>query len=586
MKWNFSKSITTGFLAGLLLLVILSFYTYQSSRNFYDSRLWIAHTDEVILCAKNIHRLSTEISNASRGFVITGNDIFLDSFPALKTDIQNELFTFKQLTADNPVQQHNSAYIDSLISHRIDVAENINDLRKFKSFDDARELVISVGFQLNTNISNKIIEIINEENRLLALGNTELDKNWNSFVLFFIILMFMILVVLAAVYYIIIKTWKKKEESSRLLESREDLLNNIISNSGAAIYLVNINGQFQLANTQVEDILGISKENIIGKTYFDLFPDEAAKQYTQDDREVIKELKVKEFVQQLMIGNELHTFLSVKFPIFGSDKKLEYIGNISTDITKRKKAEEQLIESKEQLELVNKELEAFSYSVSHDLRAPLRAIIGYAKILEEDFGNLLNADAHDVMKTITGSAKKMGQLIDDLLAFSRTGRKEINKAVINMDELLNNSKQEAEAAFNDKPVKWTIAVLPPALGDLALIKQVWVNLLSNAIKYSLKNSLPHIEVGSYSKDDKSIVYFVKDNGVGFDMKYADKLFQVFQRLHSSSDFEGTGIGLAIVGKIISKHGGKIWAEAEPNNGATFFFSLPAGQAGLPALNEG
>jgi PAS domain S-box-containing protein len=225
-----------------------------------------------------------------------------------------------------------------------------------------------------------------------------------------------------------------------------------------------------------------------------------------------------------------------------------------------------------QLEAANQELESFSYSVSHDLRAPLRAVSGYTNILEESYIQNLDDEARTIFNTIQKNVKKMGQLIDDLLDFSRLGRKEVPKLSVNMVQLV----ERVIADINHNTAhQATIRVgsLHPSYGDHALLTQVWINLISNAIKYSGKTEAPEIEIGS-TRNDHETIYFVKDNGVGFDMRYVDKLFGVFQRLHSVREFEGTGIGLAIIKRIISKHGGNVWAEGEVNKGASFYFSLP------------
>jgi ligand-binding sensor domain-containing protein/signal transduction histidine kinase len=236
------------------------------------------------------------------------------------------------------------------------------------------------------------------------------------------------------------------------------------------------------------------------------------------------------------------------------------------------KLEQTVIERTIQLETVNKELEAFSYSVSHDLRAPLRAINGYSKILEEDCAQKLNADEMSSFKAIQNNSKKMGELIDDLLEFSRLGRTEMTASEINMNALVKSVIEE-EMIGNSNEIEFIVNELLPSNGAQTLIKQVWINLISNAIKYSSHNTKPRIEIGSYIKNNTT-VYYVKDNGAGFDMRYYDKLFGVFQRLHSQEEFEGTGIGLAIVQKIINRHNGTVWAESKLNEGSCFYFSLP------------
>jgi len=220
-----------------------------------------------------------------------------------------------------------------------------------------------------------------------------------------------------------------------------------------------------------------------------------------------------------------------------------------------------------------KDLESFSYSVSHDLRTPLRAVYGFTKMLTEDYGPILDEEGHRLMNNIMKNAKKMGQLIDDLLAFSRIGRKEFMMTEISMDEIVKEVWNELTDEQNNSPKpEFIIKDLPLVKGDKVTIKQVWINLISNAIKYSKHKDKPVIEIGAEIKDNETI-YYIKDNGAGFDMRYANNLFGVFQRLHSESEFEGTGVGLAIVQKIINKHGGKVWAVAKVDEGATFFFTL-------------
>jgi signal transduction histidine kinase len=226
-----------------------------------------------------------------------------------------------------------------------------------------------------------------------------------------------------------------------------------------------------------------------------------------------------------------------------------------------------------ELETANKELESFSYTVSHDLKAPLRAINGFTEILVNKYGDKLDEKGKEIAGVIVANAKKMGRLIEDLLEFSRLGRKEITLDKVSMDEIADQVVAENINNSQGRDVNVKKDKLPPALGDRNLLVQVWTNLIANAFKYSLHKDKAVITIGSYVKDGDN-VYFVKDNGAGFDMKYADKLFKVFQRLHGSDEFEGTGVGLAIVSRIITRHGGKVWAEGKVGEGAAFYFSMP------------
>jgi two-component system sensor histidine kinase/response regulator len=226
----------------------------------------------------------------------------------------------------------------------------------------------------------------------------------------------------------------------------------------------------------------------------------------------------------------------------------------------------------QQLESMNKELEAFSYSVSHDLRAPLRAIIGYSKILEEDCAGKLTDGEKKSLNIVQQNADRMNRLINDLLEFSKMGKKELRKLEIDMHALVQNTVNElANSAYHKADIR--LNTLFPAYADHALLTQVWTNLISNAVKYSAKKENPVVEIGC-QKNENQTVYYVKDNGAGFNMEYTYKLFGVFQRLHNTEEFEGTGVGLAIVQRIVARHGGKVWAEGKINEGATFYFSLP------------
>ena len=226
-----------------------------------------------------------------------------------------------------------------------------------------------------------------------------------------------------------------------------------------------------------------------------------------------------------------------------------------------------------QLEMANKELESFSYSVSHDLRAPLRSVIGYAQILKEDYNTALDDEGMRLTNIIIDNGKRMGQLIDDLLDFSRLGRIKISPGTVNMHELVRSVLNELIPQENGRMVNINLLDLKPAKVDGNLFRQVWTNLVSNALKYSQKKETTEIEIGCYA-EKKAFCYYVKDNGSGFDMQYVTKLFGVFQRLHKMDEFEGTGVGLALVKRIVTRHGGSVWAEGKLGEGATFYFTLP------------
>jgi PAS domain S-box-containing protein len=270
--------------------------------------------------------------------------------------------------------------------------------------------------------------------------------------------------------------------------------------------------------------------------------------------------------------------------IRGPDGQVRLVVIQVSDVTARRAAEDEVTrlnaelehrvaERTAELQAAVKELEAFSYSVSHDLRAPLRALDGFSQALIEDHGATLPADGRRYLGIIRETAQKMGRLIDDLLDFARLGRQPLTRRPVDHEKLVRHAWEGLAAQRAGRAVELRVDALPPGDGDPALLRQVWINLLANAIKYSRRRDLAVVEVGAQAAEDGGVEYYVRDNGAGFDMRYAHKLFGVFERLHRADEFEGTGVGLAIVHRIVSRHGGRVRAEAAPDRGATFYFTL-------------
>ncbi|MDB6127489.1 MAG: hypothetical protein JWM35_1385 [Verrucomicrobia bacterium] len=289
----------------------------------------------------------------------------------------------------------------------------------------------------------------------------------------------------------------------------------------------------------------------------------------------------------------------INSPVFGADRQVEYIIHRVEDVTDfvRQKTREgavpdlqsrlnlmeaeifknshQLQAANQQLQAVNGELEAFSYSVSHDLRAPLRHIDGFANLLTKHAAGSFDEKSRRYVEVISEAARKMGRLIDDLLSFSRMGRVQMKHSLVDQNDLVASVIRDGRFDRPERPIEWHIAPLPTVSGDAALLRQVWSNLIGNAVKYSGRVPAPRIEIGTQpAATPGEQVFFIRDNGAGFDMRYVEKLFGVFQRLHSEAEFEGTGIGLANVRRIVTRHRGRVWAEGSPEAGAVFYFSLP------------
>lgn len=374
---------------------------------------------------------------------------------------------------------------------------------------------------------------------------------------------------------------ERKRTEIELKQSEERLRLLIANIQDYAIFMIDPKGVVMNWNRGAEKIKGYTAEEIVGKNFELFYPDDQRKigKPAKNLKQALEDGSYQEENWRIKKDGTLFWADVIITPLYDEKNNLRGFSKITRDITERKEIQEKILnlnkkleENVHQLESMNAELEAFTYSVSHDLRAPLRAIHGYTKILEEEYISKLDEDAITMMNSVMQNARKMGQLIEDLLALSHLGRKEITKKKTDMNEIVKMVLNEMKATIQEYNTEVILHPLPPANADKGLVLQAVTNLISNAVKYSSKKEKPRVEIG-FKEENNKVVYYIKDNGSGFNMQYYDKLFGIFQRLHDASEFEGTGVGLALVKRIILRHNGKIWAESELGKGSTFYFTL-------------
>lgn len=421
------------------------------------------------------------------------------------------------------------------------------------------------------NIQTKIIRKSDGEHRWVhAIGHFEYDKD--------------------AVPVKLVGTIQditQQKQIEEVLAESERRFRAVLENVTLIAVILDSDGQITFCNDFLLKLTGWKREEILGKNWFDIFipanqQDNVRKLFTATMHQ--HEIEHHHENPILCKDGSLRTISWSNILLENENGEAIGVTSIGEDITERKKAETSLrilteeLEEKvrsrtSELEESNRQLEAFSYSISHDLRAPIRAIDSFSKIVLEEEEKVLSSEGKRNLAIIRKNTQRMGRMVDDLLQFSRTARAELKKVQFDMPPMICKLLEEAVKLEPQRKFNTECLSMPKAYGDPSLLRQVWMNLIGNAVKFTRNCSIAHISVGGREEED-NMLYWITDNGAGFDMKYADKLFGVFQRLHTQQEFEGSGVGLAIVHRILQRHNGTIWARGEVGKGATFTFSLP------------
>lgn len=571
--WAMDRSTTWMFVIALFLLLEAIGLAYYFTSQLKQTGDRFTERQEVLKSLQSLSAQIASLENNQRGFIITGDEFHIQERQEMNESSARLLLELRNLMADNTPQLQRLDQLEKLMIERNAWEERTLAVRR-QNADEAMTLIATgQGLQLSRQLRLMLQDLERVEYEHLAV---ERDAAETSSTMAFLLLPvggFLTIALLAAALFQLNSGMQQRAEVAGQMQQMTDNLPGLVGR-------VDLQQRFRFANAAYEKWLGLRTDQVIGRTMAEVL---GPKTFAQAEPHVRRALlgEKQEYENEILTSNGRPMSLQVVLiPDFDIADNIQGLLIVAMDVTRRKHAEEQtrLINAElekrvddrtAELEATNKELEAFSYSVSHDLRAPLRAVDGFSRAVEEDYGEQLPEEGRRYLSTIRKGAQQMGALIDDLLAFSRLSRLPMNRQNIDMEALARQALMEIGAEESGAEIR--IHDLGRAYADSPLLKQVWVNLLSNALKYSRKGKDPLVEIGL--RHDGDDTWYVRDNGTGFDMRYAHKLFGVFQRLHRSEEYEGTGVGLALVQRIVHRHGGRVWCEAAIGKGATFYFTL-------------
>jgi PAS domain S-box-containing protein len=568
MKY-FHKKVWLGFITAITIIAWLAITSYSNNKKSEDTARWVAHTNRVLYHSEQVLALTVDLESGQRGYALTGLDEFLEHYHQSAIRIADHIQSLKSLTSSDESQLERISDLEDLVNKKVAFTKKAIDIRKKEGLANAVTLNASMeGKVLMDQIRNSIRDFQAEEHQELKEKTALVSQRIDDFNAAFAGMLLATLVILIVVFYMIYVSLKRRTEAEQSLRLASETIKDIYEHAPCGYHSIDSTGLFLEINNTWLQWLKYTREEVVGKMHFqDILTEQSLADFKINFKRFQAEGKINDILFEV-VRKDGTTFIILLNSIAIYDLAGKFLKSRSTvvDYTEQKK-------SLEKIEQLNHELESFSYSVSHDLRAPLRSIDGYTQILLEDYAKDLDSEGKRVLNVVVNNARRMARLIDDLLDFSRVGRKEMSKSIVNTENIVHSVVAELKALEDGREIDIKIDPLDPCEADPNLLRQVWINLVSNAIKYSRKKSKSEIEISS-RKTPSEVVYKIRDNGTGFDMQYAHKLFGVFQRLHRQQEFEGTGVGLAIVHRIVTKHGGRVWAEGEVDKGASFFFSLP------------
>src|ERR1035437_9631934 len=582
MKLKRPDILIMGFAVALALLGGVAWSDWRHTARTQETAELVARTHEVQANSSRLLSLIQDIETGERGFVVTGDPAFLKPFESALKAVGEQQRKLEQLIRDAE-QKVNWSALEPLIAERIVLAQRMVDLRQNAGFEAARQEVASGrGKAVMDKIRAEFAQMDAKEQTLLDQRAAAAKREASAAERLTSFGTSLSLVLLIAVFALLLRENRLRQRVQEQMAGNIKALADFKAalDEHAIVAITDARGKITYVNDKFCAISKYSREELLGQDHRIINSGHHPKTLIRELWQTIGGGRVWKGELKSRAKDGTFFWLDTSIVPFLDEhgKPTQYI-TIRADITERKQAEEKIVQLNAelpayaaQLAAANRELDAFSCSVSHDLRAPLRAMDGFAELVVQNCGPQLPDKGRHYLDVIRESAQQMGELIDDLLTFSRLSRQALEKRTVDTAGLVNECLGELAAARAGRQVEIRLGALPPCEADRSLLKQVWLNLLGNALKYTGRREHAVVEIGCTRKPGEA-VYFVRDNGTGFDMRYVHKLFGVFQRLHRADEFEGTGVGLAIVQRVVHRHGGRVWAEATVDRGATFYFTL-------------
>jgi PAS domain S-box-containing protein len=580
-KQNIERYIAVGFIVIWVLVLWAAVLTYRNSQKIIQAGKNLAASNYVLYQAESLKREITDIESYTRAYIITADSNFSAIAATTMDSAYMRAGQLRFLLKSDLVQL---ARLDSAVKlGEINTLRNkyLRTLIKEGKEKEAIKYVQS-GIIVSTTrqIQAVLSEIMTQEKVNYARQESGFRDEQQFFFTVFVVRLILIPLILITLYFVIVNNLRSVRKTESRLNETTELLSGLIEYAPITIALSDTKGRIVVANDAMVKPFGLTAEQVIGKTAADFLPASVFEKARQEDIGIILTNLRNESENTVVINGVEQSFLTIRFPLHDDSGKINYIGTVGLNITELKSKKEVIVQLNndlenrvKELEEINEELQNFTSSVAHDLRTPLRAISSFSNILQIEHAANLQPEAKRLLGILDDNARNMGKLIDDLLNYAGIGRAKLLLADANLTEIAFSTVEKLKHAYPSLEVNVSFSKSETVKCDTILIQQVLQNLFDNAFKYSAYTHTPSIQFNSLERNG-FLVFCIKDNGVGFDSKFSGKLFSMFQRLHSDEQFEGNGMGLAIVQRIIQKHGGKVWAESKVNEGAAFYFSLP------------